>query len=117
METVLYTIHARDWLDEKLRIVGDGRHPLGVIPPLWALWRGCWIVLLLEIALLALVATTVPLAFGTVYVGLLFLTLLEGSTLERTELRLRGWREIAVTEARSEEGAEEDYRAGRAVSP
>ncbi|MEM9765530.1 MAG: hypothetical protein AAF968_24030 [Pseudomonadota bacterium] len=117
METVLYTIHARDGFDEKLRIVGDGRHPLGVIPPLWALWRGCWIVLVTEIALLALVAVTVPLAFGTVYVGLLFLTILEGSTLERLELRLRGWREVAVTEARTEEGAEEDYRAGRAVTP
>ncbi|MEM7527079.1 MAG: hypothetical protein AAF416_05305 [Pseudomonadota bacterium] len=116
METELYTIHSRsDGLSSDVRVVGDGRHPLSVIPPLWAVWRGLWIVLLLQAAVLVLVLFTVPIAFGTAFVGLVVLTLLEGPTFERVELRLRGWREIAVAEARSEEGAEEAYRTGKAV--
>ncbi|MEM6677250.1 MAG: hypothetical protein AAF675_05185 [Pseudomonadota bacterium] len=117
METDLYTIHARGTDDGNIRIVGDGRHALAVVPPVWALWRGLWLVLLAEMALLGAVLWFAPLAAGTVYFGLILITLLEGASLERAELRLRGWREIAIAEARSEEGAEEAYRTGRAVIP
>jgi hypothetical protein len=115
-ETTLYTIHAREGGGDELRVVGDARHPLGVVPPVWALWRGLWITLGIElVVLLALLFLAQPF-FGTVYLGFVLLTVLEGSTLERAELRLRGWREVGVTEARSEEGAEEDYREGRTVT-
>ncbi|MEO1277117.1 MAG: hypothetical protein AAFV96_17685 [Pseudomonadota bacterium] len=117
METNLYTIHTRRGDETRLRIVGDGRHPLAVIPPVWAIWRGLWIVFLIELAALVTMAVVLPTAVGTLYLGLLLLTFLEGATLERAELALRGWEEVGVAEARTEEGAEEEYRMGRAVLP
>ncbi|MEO0820250.1 MAG: hypothetical protein AAF074_07455 [Pseudomonadota bacterium] len=115
METHLYTIHSRAGR-EHLRAVGDGTHPLSVLPPLWAIWRGLWIVFVLEIAVMALTAWYLPLAGGTVWLALIALTYLEGGSIERAELRLRGWRPVALAEARSEEGAEEAYLTGRAVA-
>ena len=110
----LYTIHARG---QGLRVVGDAAGPLAAIPPLWALWQGLWITLIVMIAVLAGVAALKPAAGGAVWLGLIALVWTEGATLTRIELRLRGWREVGVAQADSEEGAEELYLTGRAVHP
>jgi hypothetical protein len=116
-ETTLYTIHTRADREDDLRIVADASHPLGVVPPVFAIWRGLWISAGAMVLVLVLLALLAPAFLGTVYLGLVLVTVMEGSALERAELRLRGWEEVALAEARSEEGAEEDYRQGRAVSP
>ncbi|MGF1551600.1 MAG: hypothetical protein ACFBWO_03745 [Paracoccaceae bacterium] len=117
METTLYTIHAHKDGRDHLRLVGDGKHPLGAIPPLWAIWRGLWITAGVEAVVLLALLILAPAILGTVYFGLVALTMLEGSTIERTELWARGWREVGLTEARSEEGAEDTYRQGLALEP
>ncbi|MEM6488281.1 MAG: hypothetical protein AAF677_08430 [Pseudomonadota bacterium] len=117
METDLYTVHTRAGREDRLWLIGDQRHPLAIVPPIWAIWRGLWITFLLILAAMAATAVTVPAALGSVYLGFIALCLLEGSTLERAELRLRGWEEVGIVEARTEEGAEEQYRQGRAVLP
>jgi len=111
--TSLYTIHSRGRADE-LIAVGDHRHPLGVIPPFWALWRGLWLAAILMLAVMAAAVLLHPAAAGTVWGALIAVTVFEGSTLERLEWRIRGWRELGVVEARTEEGAEELYLRGEA---
>jgi len=109
----LYTIHSRGRADEVIA-VGDHRHPLGVVPPFWALWRGLWITAsLMALAMIAAV-TLHPLAAGPVWGALIAITVFEGSVLERLEWRIRGWREVGVVEARTEEGAEELFLRGEA---
>ena len=108
----LYTIHARG---AEIRVVGEPAGPLAAIPPLWALWERLWITALLMILAIALVGAFKPMAGGLVWLGLIGLSWGEGATLTRLELRLRGWREVAVTQADSESGAEELYLTGRAV--
>ncbi|MEO1469709.1 MAG: hypothetical protein AAFV86_11660 [Pseudomonadota bacterium] len=117
METTLYTIHTLGGREDRLRIIGDARHALAILPPVWAVWRGLWITAILMVAAIIAAAVFAPLATSTVYVAILILVFLEGSTIERAELRLRGWEEVGIAEARSEEGAEEQYRQGRAVLP
>ncbi|MEM9783246.1 MAG: hypothetical protein AAF899_12315 [Pseudomonadota bacterium] len=114
METTLYTIHQRRTGDA-VRVIGDGRHALAVVPPVWALWRGLWASLIVMIAGLVGLAFVAPAAVGTLYLGFVLLAFLEGATIERAELWLRGWREIAVAEARTPEGAEEAWVTGHAV--
>ncbi|MEM6546685.1 MAG: hypothetical protein AAF713_02960 [Pseudomonadota bacterium] len=112
METQLFTVHSRGKPDEFLAI-GDGRRPLGILPPVWAIWRGLWITALAMVALLVATAALHTALTGTVWVGLIAITVFDGATLERLERRLRGWREVALVEARTEEGAEELYLTGQ----
>ncbi|MEM6973899.1 MAG: DUF2628 domain-containing protein [Pseudomonadota bacterium] len=114
METTLFTIHQRRGGD-RLRIVGDGRHVLAVIPPIWALWRGLYLTLITMIGGLVAIAMVAPAAIGTLYLGYVLLAYLEGASLERAELKLRGWGEVGLAEARTEEGAEEAWVTGHAV--
>lgn len=116
MESHLHTIHAKAGREE-LVVVGDRPHPLGILPPIWAIWRGLWIVLALQVVAIVLTAMFAPAAGGTVWLGLVALTLLEGPTVERLEWRVRGWREVGWTDAATEEGAEENYLTGKAVTP
>ena len=115
METAIYTILSRGRPNE-LCAVGDGKHKLGILPPVWALWRGLWITFVLMVALLAATAALHPLMVSWTWLGLAMLSILEGSAAERLELRLRGWREVGVVEARSPEGAEELFLTGQAAS-
>jgi len=109
----LYTIHARDG---DLRVVGEAG-ALAAIPPLWALWQGLWLGCLAMILALLAVAALKPLAGGALWLGLIALVWTEGASLARLEWRLRGWREVGVALADSEEGAEELHLTGRAVAP
>ena len=112
METVFYTVHSRGRPNEVL-VVADRKHKLGVLPPVWALWRGLWIAFVAIVALLAAALLFQPLIFSTLWLGLAVLATLEGAAVERLELRLRGWREVGLVEARSDEGAEELFMTGR----
>ncbi|MDT8343791.1 MAG: hypothetical protein RQ752_05110 [Thermohalobaculum sp.] len=109
--TELFTLHSRGRPDE-LIAVGDHRHPLGVIPPFWALWRGLWLTAACMAALMGAAVLLHPAAAGTIWGALIAVTVFEGSALERLEWRIRGWREVGLVEARSEEGAEELYLRG-----
>lgn len=124
MRATLYTIHTRRGRDDRLPpeagssgivCVGERHHPLGAIPPLWAAWRGLWVTVAVELAVLLAALWWVPAMASTLYLGLLALTYYESDSIERAELRLRGWEEVGATIARSEEGAEQDYLEGRAV--
>ena len=110
-ETTLFTLHSRGYPGE-LIAVGDHRHPLGVIPPFWALWRGLWLTALVMAGIMAAAMFFHPAAASAVWLALIALTVWEGSSIERLEWRLRGWREVGVAEARTEEGAEELYLKG-----
>ncbi|HUF56051.1 MAG TPA: hypothetical protein VMM55_05755 [Thermohalobaculum sp.] len=114
METVLFTLHSRGRPNE-LRAVGDGRQKLGVLPPVWAFWRGLWITLAGMLLLLGVAAALHPLIVSWLWFGLATLAILEGAAIERLELRLRGWREVGLVEARTPEGAEELFTTGRAA--
>ena len=67
------------------------------------------------IALFMLAGLYSPLAVSPVLYGLGLILAFEGGPVRRAELRLRGWREVSVVEARSEEGAEELWMAGLAA--
>ena len=114
METVLYTLHSRGRANE-LRAVGDGKQKLGVLPPVWAAWRGLWITLAAMLLLLAAASVFYPPLVAYLWLGLATLAVLEGAAIERLELRLRGWREVGLVEARTPEGAEELFITGRAA--
>ena len=114
MEARLHTLFSRGRANE-IRAVHDGRRPLGVLPPVWAIWNGLWLTLVVMLGLIALVWWLHPDMARAVWVALILLSVLEGGAIERLELRIRGWREVGVVEARSAEGAEELYLRGEAA--
>jgi len=95
--------------------VGDRTYPLGIVPPFWAIWRGLWMTFAVMAGLIVAAAFLHPLILGTLWFGIAVIVMLDGATLERIELRLRGWREVGVVEAATEEGAEELYLTGRSA--
>ncbi len=113
METQLYTIH-RHGRSGEIEVVGEPGW-LAVVPPLWALYEGLWLILAVQIGLIGLAAAFVPVAAGTVYLALVLLTVFDGNSFQRVELRLRGWRVVAAVEAGTPEGAEERFLTGEAV--
>jgi hypothetical protein len=115
METHLYTVHRRG--ERGLRVVGDRFSFLALLfLPGWLLWERLWIAALaLLVLLLAAAATMGPLAVSPVLYGAGAICAFEGGSVIRAELRLRGWREVAAVEARTEAGAEELYLAGAAA--
>ena len=114
MEANLYTIHRKGV--QGVRVVGDGFSVLALLLwPAWVLWNGLWITAGAVVVLLMTAAMVMPFAVLAVSsaVGLIFA--LEGASVIRAELRLRGWREAGCVEARSEAGAEELYLTGQAA--
>jgi hypothetical protein len=114
METRLYTVHRKGGDD--IRAVADRFDWLAVAaPPLWAAWHGLWITLAGQGLLAGLAALWSPFAVIPVLAGLAAILGFEGGAVRRAELRLRGWREAGVVEARSPEGAEELFLRGEAT--
>ena len=114
METNLYTVHRKG--ERGLRVVGDGFDLLALLLwPVWLVWNGLWITALGMLVLLVAAAAVTPFALLTVSSGAGLIFALEGASFIRAELGLRGWRETAVVEARSEAGAEELYLTGQAA--
>lgn len=114
METYLYTVHRKG--ERGMRVVGDRFSFLALLfLPGWLIWEGLSITLLALLALLAGVALVTPLAVSPVLYGAAAACAFEGASVIRAELRLRGWREVAVVEARTAEGAEELYLTGQAA--
>jgi hypothetical protein len=97
-----------------LRVVGDRFSFLALLLlPLWLVWERLWLTALVLIVLLVAVALLAPLAVSPVLYGAGAIAAFEGASLIRAELSLRGWREVAAVEARSEAGAEELYLTGQ----
>ena len=114
METHLYTVHRKG--DHGMRLVGDRFSLLALVfLPIWLIWEGLWIAALGIIALLIAAAMVSPLAISPVLYGLAAICAFEGASVIRAELRLRGWREVGIVEARTVEGAEELYLTGQAA--
>ncbi len=114
MRTQIYTLHHKG--PDELLAVADRFDFLGlVLPPLWAVWHGLWITLGAGAVLLAAAALWSPWAAVVVGAGAGLICGFEGGAIRRTELRLRGWREEGVVEARSPEGAEELFLRGEAA--
>ena len=113
MELRLWTVHRKG--AQKLDLVPDGFSLFAlVLPPLWAIWHGLWLVLLGMVAVAFLAGLYSPLAVSPVMYGIGAIAAFDGGALRRLELRLRGWREVAVVEAATEEGAEETWLTGGA---
>ena len=114
METRLYTVHRKG--ARGLRVVGDRFSILALLfLPGWLVWERLWLTALGLGLLLAVTAMATPLAISPVLYGAGAICAFEGGSLIRAELRLRGWREVAAVEARTEAGAEELYLTGRAA--
>ncbi len=110
----LYTVHHKGSGD--IRVVADRFDGFALaLPPLWAVWHGLWITLVVQVLLVALAALWAPSAALVVFYGLAVIAGFEGGAVRRAELRLRRWREASVVEARSPEGAEELYLRGEAA--
>lgn len=112
----LYTIHQkgrRAGMDD-IRTVSDRFNWLAfLLWPVWLIWNGLWTMALLIFLLMVTIALVAPHAALPVSWGLAFIFALEGGAFCRAELRLRGWQEVGVVEARSAAGAEELFLAGR----
>jgi Protein of unknown function (DUF2628) len=114
METHLYTVHRKG--EPGLRVVADRFSFLALLfLPGWLVWERLWITALGLVALLAVAALVAPLAVSPAFYGASAIAAFEGASLIRAELRLRGWREVAAVEARTEAGAEELYLTGQAA--
>ncbi|HSF94104.1 MAG TPA: hypothetical protein VLA52_03690 [Thermohalobaculum sp.] len=112
METQIYTLHHKG--AQPLRAVEDRFRAWALFaPPIWALFSGLWLTLLAQGVLMGLVSLWSPFAVAPVFYGLAVIHGWEGGAIIRAELRLRGWSEVGVVEARSPEGAEELYLTGR----
>ena len=111
MDTHIFTLHHKG--TKPLRAVADRFRPLALfLPPVWTVLEGLWLTLAAQIGLAALAWQWSPLAVSPVVYGIAIILALEGGTVARTELHLRGWREVGVVEARTAEGAEELYLNG-----
>jgi hypothetical protein len=111
MEARLWTVHRKG--DRPVRLVGDGFSFFAlIVPPIWAIWHGAWLVLLGIVVLALAAAAYSPLAASPVMYGIGLILAFDGAELRRLDLRMRGWREAAAVEARTEEGAEELWFTG-----
>lgn len=110
----LYTLHEKPGRD--LRAIADRMDPFAfILPPVWLIWHRLWLTGLSLLAVVSLVGLLAPLASPALLYGIGAILALEGGATKRLELRLWGWREVGLVEARTEEGAEELYLEGRAV--
>ncbi len=114
METHLYTVHRKG--ERHMRVVADCFSLLALLfLPGWLVWQRLWIAMLALVVLLVALALIAPLAAWPALSGAAAICAFEGASIIRAELRLRGWREAAVVEARTPDGAEELYLTGQAA--
>jgi hypothetical protein len=114
METRLYTVHHKG--SGEVRVIADRFDWFAfLLPPLWAVWHGLWIILAGQVLAVALTALWSPLAMAPAVAGLALIAGFEGGAVRRAELGLRRWREAGAVEARSPEGAEELFLRGEAA--
>ena len=115
MDTRIYTLHHKG--TKPLRAVPDRfRFFAMALPPVWAFVEGLWLTFAAQFVLVgAAYWLWSPFAVSPGFYAIALILAFEGGTVIRTELALRGWREIGVVEARSAEGAEELYLNGEAA--
>ncbi|HUF86020.1 MAG TPA: DUF2628 domain-containing protein [Thermohalobaculum sp.] len=113
MRTRPYTVHEKKG---EVRVVTDRFDIFALaLPPLWAIWHGLWLTLASHAALIGLAFAWSPIGPIVVEIGVALILGFEGGAVRRAELRLRGWREAGVVEARSAAGAEELFLRGEAT--
>jgi hypothetical protein len=111
MDTRLYTLHHKG--EKPLRAVEDRFRGWAMFaPPIWALVSGYYLVFAVQSVLLGLFWLWSPPAVAPVFYGLAVIHGWDAGALIRTELYLRGWREVGAVEARTPEGAEELFLRG-----
>jgi len=99
-----------------VRLVADGFSWFAlIVPPIWAIWNGYWITLILFLGLVGIAGGLNPLAASPMAYALGLILAFDGAEIVRAELSMRGWIESTSVEARTEEGAEELFVTGRAA--
>ena len=112
MEARLWTVHRKGKRD--VEVIDDPTSLFALIlPPAWAIWHRCWVTLAAMIVLPVLAGLYSKFAISPVMYGIGLILLVEGGAVRRWEMRLSGWREVGVVEARSPEGAEEQWITGQ----
>lgn len=111
MEARVWTVHARG--PDEVEAVADGFSFFALaIPLLWAVWYRCWVTIVGMMILSVLAGAWSVYAVAPVMYGIAAILAFEGATFRRLELRMRGWRQVAIVEAASPEGAEEAFLTG-----
>ncbi len=114
MELKLWTVHRKGARD--LWLVADRFSLFALLlPPIWAIWHGLWVILFGMVSVLLVAALVNPLAASPAMYAIGFIAAFEGGALKRLELKSRGWHEVATVEAATEEGAEELWMSGEGV--
>ena len=102
--------------DQDLIFIKDGFcWPALVLPLIWPIWRGLWLVALLASVILILVSAAVQGGWLAPFTGIViesFVVLtvaFEGNNLRRWTKSRRGWREVGVVSGRYLADAERSF--------
>ncbi|MDA0368175.1 MAG: DUF2628 domain-containing protein [Proteobacteria bacterium] len=102
--------------DDDLIFIKDGFcWPALVLPLIWPLWRGLWLVALVVVGILVAVSTVVeagllaPLTGTVIEVAVALILGFEGNNLRRWVKSRRGWREVATVSGRRLDDAERSF--------
>ena len=110
MEMRLYTVHTKR---RRVEVISDGFSLFALIAPLiWLIWHGAWVTVVVFGAILFMAQEADPFAASVIWTGVALILAFDGAEIRRIELRLWGWEEASVVEARSPEGAEELFLTG-----
>ena len=102
----VFTIHARDGVKPRTRLVPEGGSFWAFLfGPLWLLWRGLWLVLLGYLVLAGVIAVLPDPWEGVAGLAMQVLFGFHARDLERWTLRRRGFAEAGVVAAGDEEEA------------
>jgi hypothetical protein len=110
--------------DQGLIFIKDGFcWPALVLPVVWPLWRGLWLVAAVVFALLVVVSAAVesgwiaPLTGGVVEIAVALVMGFEGNNLRRWTKSGRGWREVGMVSGRRLAEAERTFFRTFEVTP
>ena len=102
--------------DQDLIFIKDGFcWPALVLPLIWPMWRGLWLVALLASILLIAVSAAVqggwlaPFTGSVIEAFVVLIVAFEGNNLRRWTKSRRGWREVGVVSGRHLADAERSF--------
>ena len=102
--------------DQDLIFIKDGFcWPALVLPFIWPVWRGLWLVALSVLVLLVAVSVAVqagwlaPLTGTAIEIVVAFIVAFEGNNLRRWTKSRRGWREVGMVSGRRLADAEREF--------
>lgn len=110
--------------DRDLIFIKDGFcWPALVLPLVWPLWRGLWLVAAVVFAILVVVSAAVesgwlaPLTGGVIEIAVALVMGFEGNNLRRWTKSGRGWREVGMVSGRRLAEAEQAFFRTFEVTP